>query len=164
MSRTYDLVLFGATGFTGELVAEYLAKRKLPELRWALAGRNLSKLEALRRKLCDIDPALGSLTLLTADAANEAELRAVAEHASVVVTTVGPYSRYGLPLARACAEAGTDYCDLTGEVPFIREVIDRCHGRALETKARLVPSSGFDSIPSDLGVFLLHEHFDKRGL
>ncbi len=163
MSRTYDLVLFGATGFTGELVAEYLAKRKLPQLRWAVAGRNLGKLKALRRKLYDIDPALGSLALLTADAANEAELRAVAEQASVVVTTVGPYTRYGLPLARACAEAGTDYCDLTGEVPFIREVIDGCHARAQETKARLVPSSGFDSIPSDLGVFLLHEHFDQRG-
>jgi short subunit dehydrogenase-like uncharacterized protein len=167
VTRPYDLVLFGATGFTGALVAEYLARRPTPadapRLRWALAGRNRTKLEKVRADLAVVDPALVDLPLLEADAADVRSLVAVAEQAELVVTTVGPYMVHGLPLAEACADAGTDYCDLTGETPFVRSVIDRCHARAAETGARLVPCSGFDSIPSDLGVFLLHEHFARRG-
>jgi short subunit dehydrogenase-like uncharacterized protein len=110
-----------------------------------------------------VAPALADLPLLEADAADARSLVVIAEQTELVVTTVGPYMLHGLPLAEACADAGTDYCDLTGETPFVRSVIDRCQARAAETGARLVPCSGFDSIPSDLGVFLLHEHFASRG-
>lgn len=163
MSRPFDLVLFGATGFTGALVAEYLAKRKRPGLRWALAGRNKAKLEGVRAEIAKLDPTLAELPILQADATSSRELRAIADQTGLVITTVGPYHQHGFPLAEACAQAGTDYCDLTGEVPFVRRVADELAVRAAETGARLVPCSGFDSIPSDLGVFLLSEHFQKQG-
>lgn len=163
MAREFELVLFGATGFTGALVAEALARRKGKDLRWALAGRNQEKLASVRREVAKIEPALAELPLLVADAADDAALRAVAARTEVVITTVGPYAKFGLPLAKACAEEGTDYCDLTGEVPFVRDVIDTSHETAKRTGARIVPCCGFDSIPSDLGVFLLHEHFAASG-
>ncbi|WP_035845112.1 saccharopine dehydrogenase family protein [Kitasatospora azatica] len=150
--RSYDLVLFGATGFTGRLTAEYLA-RTVPEgCRWALAGRNPQKLAEVRRQLAAEHPDLAELPLLTADAADRAALRVVAESARVVVSTVGPYQRHGEPLVAACADAGTDYLDLTGEPEFVDRMYVLHHERALATGARLVHSCGFDSIPHDLGV------------
>lgn len=152
IGRTYDIVLFGATGFTGELTAQYLASNSPAKLRWALAGRNKAKLEAVRAKLAAIDPALVEMALLTADIGDPDSLKAVAESTRVVITTVGPYVNYGDALVAACAEAGTDYVDLTGEPEFVDRTYLRHHARAVETGARIVHCCGFDSIPYDLGV------------
>ncbi|GAB3166154.1 saccharopine dehydrogenase NADP-binding domain-containing protein [Amycolatopsis stemonae] len=151
--RAHDVVLFGATGFTGGLTAEYLARHAPADLRWALAGRNRGKLEAVRARLAEIDDRFASLDLLVADSADPASLRAVAESAKVVITTVGPYLTQGEPLVAACAEAGTDYVDLTGEPEFVDLMYLKHDRRAQETGARLVHSCGFDSIPHDLGAW-----------
>jgi short subunit dehydrogenase-like uncharacterized protein len=151
--RPHDLVLFGATGFTGALTAEYLARNAGAETRWALAGRNQAKLESLRERLAADKPALAELPLLHADVDEPASLRDVAAAARVVITTVGPYINYGEPLVAACAEAGTDYVDLTGEPEFVDLMYVRHHARAVETGARLVHCCGFDSIPHDLGAY-----------
>ena len=144
--RKYDVVLFGATGFTGALTAEYLAKNAAADLTWALAGRNQTKLEAIRSKLgVEVD-------LLLADVEDPASLKTVAESTRILVTTVGPYVRYGEPLVAACANAGTDYLDLTGESEFVDRMYVAYHAKAVETGARLIHCCGFDSIPYDLGV------------
>ncbi|HKS43553.1 MAG TPA: saccharopine dehydrogenase NADP-binding domain-containing protein [Amycolatopsis sp.] len=153
MTRDQDLVLFGATGFTGGLTAEYLAGHAPGDCRWALAGRNRAKLEAVRARLATINPACAGLTLLHAETEDRTSLREVAESSRVVITTVGPYTRYGEPLVAACAEAGTDYVDLCGEPEFLDLTYLRHHARARQTGARLVHACGFDSIPHDLGVF-----------
>ncbi len=150
--RKYDIVLFGATGFTGELTAEYLARHAPAGCRWALAGRNQAKLAGVRSRLASIDPALGSMDLLVADIGDPASLAAVASSARVVITTVGPYVAYGDPLVAACAAAGTDYVDLTGEPEFVDRTYVRHHATAVASGARLVHACGFDSIPYDLGV------------
>ena len=152
MRRTYDLVLFGATGFTGGLTAEYLARHAPAGCRWALAGRNTAKLEALRSRLERINPDCAGLPLLRADSADPASLRALASDTRVVATTVGPYLEYGEPLVAACADAGTDYADLSGEPEFVDRMYLHHHARAQETGARLVHACGFDSVPHDLGV------------
>jgi short subunit dehydrogenase-like uncharacterized protein len=162
--REFELVLFGATGFTGRLVAEYLTQQKPAGLRWALGGRSLAKLEAVRAQLGQLDPQLLTLPLLVADSSDASGLAAIAGRSRVICSTVGPYALHGQPLVRACAEQGTDYCDLTGEVPFVRDTIDRCHQTAQQTGARIVPCCGFDSLPSDLGVHLLYEHFAAQGM
>jgi short subunit dehydrogenase-like uncharacterized protein len=148
-TREYDVVLFGATGFTGGLTAEYLARAADPQTRWALAGRNQGKLEAVRERLGD---GHADLALLTADVTDPASMRAIAESAKVVITTVGPYIHYGEPLVAACAAAGTDYVDLTGEPEFVDLMWLRYHEQAERTGARIVHCCGFDSIPHDLGV------------
>jgi short subunit dehydrogenase-like uncharacterized protein len=152
--RRYDLALFGATGFTGGLTARYLATNGPADLRWALVGRNRGKLEAVKASL---EPLLGAGVaapdLLVADASEAAALSKVAEAAKVVVTTVGPYALYGEPLVAACATAGTDYVDLTGEPEFVDRMWLGYHGRARESGARLVHCCGFDSIPHDLGAY-----------
>jgi short subunit dehydrogenase-like uncharacterized protein len=158
----FDLILFGATGFTGRLVAEYLVKKR-PALHWALAGRSRGKLERVRDELSALEPSAKALPLMTGDSLDRAAMDDLARRTRVVCTTAGPYARYGSALLGACAEQGTDYCDLTGETHWVREMIDTHHARAVETGARIVPSCGFDSIPSDLGVFLLHEHLAARG-
>jgi short subunit dehydrogenase-like uncharacterized protein len=150
--REFDIVLYGATGFVGKLTAEYLA-RASGDVRIALAGRSQDKLVAVRETLGE---AAQSWPLITADASQPATLNAMAARTQVVVTTVGPYLRYGLPLVAACAAAGTDYADLTGESLFVRESIDLYHKQAIDTGARIVHSCGFDSIPSDLTVYALH--------
>jgi short subunit dehydrogenase-like uncharacterized protein len=146
-TREYDIVLFGATGFTGGLTAEYLAQAAGPQTRWALAGRNQRKLEATRERT-----KIPDLALLSADVTDPASLRAIAESAKVVITTVGPYIHYGEPLVAACAAAGTDYVDLTGEPEFVDLMWLRHHEQAERTGARIVHCCGFDSIPHDLGV------------
>ena len=151
--RKHDVVLFGATGFTGGLTAEYLARTAPPGCRWALAGRNTGKLAALRDRLAEINPACADLPLLTADVGDPASLRAIAEQTRVVITTVGPYLSYGEPLVAACAAAGTDYVDLTGETEFVDLMYVRHHEQAVRTGARLVHACGFDSIPHDLGAY-----------
>jgi short subunit dehydrogenase-like uncharacterized protein len=149
--REHEIVVYGATGFTGGLTAEYLA-HNAAGVRWALAGRNKSKLEAVRDLLVAIDPKLADLPLIDADADRPASLRAMAESTKVVISTVGPYIHYGEPLVAACAAAGTDYVDLTGEPEFVDRMWLGYHAEAERTGARLVHSCGFDSIPYDLGV------------
>lgn len=151
-SREFDIVLYGATGFVGTLTAQYLAAAG-GGARVALAGRSPDKLLALRDSLGETAQ---SWPLLTADASQPSTLNAMAAQTQVVLTTVGPYAKYGLPLVAACAAAGTDYADLTGEPMFMRDSIDHHHKQAVDTGARIVHACGFDSIPSDLTVYALH--------
>ena len=147
MTRDYDIALFGATGFVGELTADYLAQHAPAQARIAIAGRNAAKLEALKTRLGR--PELG---VLVADVEDAASITALAQAARVVISTVGPYLHYGEPLVAACAAAGTDYVDLTGEPEFVDLMYLRYHAVAKESGARLVHSCGFDSIPYDLGA------------
>lgn len=151
--RDYDIILFGATGFTGGLTAEYLARHAPARLRWALAGRSRAKLEAVREKLAGIDPRLEVMDLVVVDAADASGLTDVAARTRVVISTVGPYVQYGEPIVAACAESGTDYVDLTGEPEFVDRMWLAHHRTAIASGARLVHSCGFDSIPHDLGAF-----------
>lgn len=150
-TREYDLILFGASGFTGRLVAAHIAAAA-DRPRWAIAGRSRAKLEGL---------GLG-VPVIEADAHDAAALAALARRARVVCTTVGPYAKYGSELVAACADAGTHYCDLTGEVQWMRRMIDRHHARARATGARIVHTCGFDSIPSDLGTWALQQECIAR--
>jgi len=149
--------LWGATGFTGKLAAEWLANR-YADAHVALGGRNQKKLEALRDELAAIDPKCAAWPLRVADALDVAALDKIVPEANVVAALAGPFAIHGREIAAACARHGTDYCDITGEVPFARELIDRNDGRAKEHGARLVPFCGFDSIPSDLGVWALQKY------
>jgi short subunit dehydrogenase-like uncharacterized protein len=144
--RPYDVVMFGATGFTGKLTAAYLAGHAPPSTRWALAGRNREKLERVRAELGQDIP------LLHADVEDQSSIDEVASSARVVITTVGPYINYGEPVVRACAEHGTDYVDLTGEPEFVDRMYVAYDARARESGARIVHACGFDSIPHDLGA------------
>jgi len=152
-SRRYDLALFGATGFTGGLTADYLAAHAPAEMRWALVGRNRSKLDEVAARLAAASREAPKPDVLVAYAADAEALRKVAEETRVVVTTVGPYALYGGPLVAACAGAGTDYCDLTGEPEFVDRTWVEHHAEAEHSGARLVHCCGFDSIPHDLGAY-----------
>jgi short subunit dehydrogenase-like uncharacterized protein len=152
-SRPYDLVLFGGTGFTGGLTADYLAARIPEGRRWALVGRNRAKLDAVVARLAAANPGATAPDVIEADAGDRAAMREVAEATRVVVTTVGPYALYGEPLVAACAAAGTDYADLTGEPEFVDRMWVEHHAEAERTGARLVHCCGFDSIPHDLGAY-----------
>ncbi len=151
-ARDLDLVLMGATGFTGRLTAEYLARHAPEGLRWGLAGRNKGKLERVREDLAAISPDAGNVELVHADSTDRTSLAALAGRTRVVATTVGPYLQWGEPLVAACAEAGTDYLDLTGEPEFVDRMWLAHHETAVRTGARLVHACGFDSIPHDLGA------------
>jgi short subunit dehydrogenase-like uncharacterized protein len=151
MGTDHDLVLFGATGFVGRLTADYLARAAPPGARIALAGRSRQRLEGVRAGLPEQARAW---PLVVADTSDAGSVRELATSTTAVATTVGPYSRYGLPIVEACAAAGTHYADLTGEVPFVRASADRAHDRARETGARIVHACGFDSVPSDLSAML----------
>ena len=157
-NRTLDVVVFGATGFTGRLVCEYLAIHAPKSLKWALAGRSRGKLGRLRGELSSRWPAVAEVPIVIADSFDVDSLKAMAKKTRVVCTTVGPYATYGDLLVAACAEQGTDYCDLTGETTFIRATIDRHHDAATASGARIVHCYGFDSIPSDLGTCVLQDH------
>ena len=153
-ARVFDIVLFGATGFVGRLTARHLAAEADPALRIALAGRSLTRLQDVAR---DLGGAASQWPLVVVDATDEAAVTDLAARARVVVTTVGPYVKYGAALAAACAEAGTHYCDLTGEVLFVHRSIAANSEAAKRTGARIIHACGFDSIPSDLGVMLTAE-------
>lgn len=159
--REFDVVLFGATGFTGRLTAEYLARHAPEDLRWALAGRNEEKLARVRSRLAAIDERYEKLPLLHADVTDESSVRALAEQTRSVVTTVGPYLTYGEPLVAACAQAGTDYLDLTGEPEFVDTMYVRHHQAAVDSGARIVHACGFDSIPHDLGAMFTVDQLPK---
>jgi len=159
--RALDIVVFGATGFTGGLVAEYLAKQSTrgSGLRWALAGRDAQKLARVRDR---IDAGANGPELVVADATDPQALRELARRTRVVLTTVGPYLKYGEPLVAACAENGTHYVDLTGEPTFVERIRAKYHARAVETGAKIVNSCGFDSIPHDLGAYFTLQALRRR--
>lgn len=154
MTREHDVVLFGATGFTGTLTAEYLAAAAPRELRWAVAGRDGDRLRVLAERLTELrSPAAPPVGLVRADSADPVSLRSLAESSRVVVSTVGPFMTYGEGLVASCAQAGTDYLDITGEPEFVDRMWLAHHSRAEHTGARLVHCCGFDSVPHDLGVW-----------
>lgn len=159
--REFDVVVWGATGFTGALVASHLLNvyGAGGNLRWAVGGRSESKLEATRRALGDGG---ADVPMLLADADDPESLAALARRTRVVCSTVGPYALHGSNLVAACVEQGTHYCDLTGELQWMRRMIDRHHQRAGETGARIVHTCGFDSIPSDLGTRFLQQEMRRR--
>ena len=159
-SRPYDLVLFGATGFVGRLTARHLAAHAEGPTRIALAGRSMSRLAEVRD---DLGGAAADWPLIEADSNDADSLVELAQQTTVVATTVGPYAKWGLPLVEACAEAGTHYADLTGEVLFVRDSIDRFHDAAVASGARIVHSCGFDSVPSDLAVMLAADQARTAG-
>lgn len=156
----HHIVVFGATSFVGQILCHYLFGRHGAggEFRWAMAGRSQEKLEQLRSQLGE---GAQQLPLIVCDAADEAGLKAMCTGTRVVVSTVGPYALYGSPLVKICAETGTDYCDLTGEVQWISRMIKTHEATAKKTGARIVHCCGFDSIPSDLGVYFLQQYSEK---
>ena len=155
MAREFDIIVFGSTGYTGRLVAEYLTQNygAGSDLKWAMAGRSADKLASVRDEI----GAPANTPLVVADAGDVSSLAAIAKRTKVILTTVGPYQLYGSDLVAACADAGTDYVDLCGEPAWMRHMIDAHEARAKETGARIVFSCGFDSIPFDLGVWFLQE-------
>lgn len=159
--RQYDIVVVGATGFTGQLVVEYFASRYPvgEPVRWAIAGRNRARLDRVIGRYCRTD---NRPAVIEVDSRDGTALRRLARDARVVLTTVGPYARYGSELVAACVECGTHYCDLAGETQWIRQMIDEHHEEARNSGAIIVPSCGFDSIPSDLGVFFLQQQAVAR--
>ena len=157
-AREFDIVVYGASGFTGRLVAEYLAGRKGASTKWAMAGRDTAKLAAVRDEI----GAPANIPLIAADASNPQSLRNMAKRTRVVLTTVGPYQLYGAELVAACVAEGTDYADLCGEPAWMRQMIDAHDSEAKKTGARIVFSCGFDSIPFDLGVLFLQAEAKKR--
>ena len=156
--RKYDLVVFGASGFTGSLVVEHLSKNYSKEdLKWAIAGRNQAKLKDLCEKF-NIDKD----DMIIANVNQKDSIRSMVAQAKVVLTTVGPYLKYGDVLVESCVDIGTHYCDLTGEVPFIHNCIKRYEERAKKAKVKIVHSAGFDAVPSDLGTLYLQEEYQKE--
>jgi hypothetical protein len=160
-NRKFDVVVYGATGFTGSLVAEYFAKEySATNLKWAIAGRSQSKLQSLKQKL-NLGP---NVDVLVADAADQKSLDAMAESTKVVLSTTGPFALYGTPLVDACVRSSTNYCDITGESQWIRGIIDGYHDQAAASKLKIVNCCGFDCIPSDLGVMMMVDAMKEQGL
>ena len=159
--REFDVVVYGASGFTGRLVADYLAQRygTDADLSWAVAGRNPDK---LKRVLAEIGLTNDAVPVLQADSGDAETLRTMAARTQVVLTTVGPYAQYGDALVAACVAEGTGYCDLAGEAQWMRKMIDAHHDDALTSGARIVHACGFDSIPSDMGVYHLQQASNAR--
>lgn len=159
MQTEFDLVIYGATGFTGNLATRYIMRSGVCEnVRVAIAGRNQEKLAALQNA-CDIKPAI-----IIADSSQPSTIDAMVQKTKVVLSFAGPFALYGEPVIAACAKYGKDYLDITGETPFIRDMIERYQQQAVSTGARLIPFSGFDSIPADLSVFLALQAAQDRGL
>ncbi len=166
----FDVVVFGATSFVGQILCRYLlaefgtaAKTGGRKLRWAIAGRSPEKLDALVTALgAHADLKAEALEVVIADAGDEAALEALCTRTRVVVSTVGPYALYGETLVRVCSRGGTDYCDLSGEAHWVRRMISQYAGEAKRSGARIVPCCGFDSIPSDLGVWFLQQEAERQ--
>lgn len=152
-SPRYDIIIYGATSFVGQIMLEYLAQYSDEPIKWAIAGRNEQKLITAK----DANQ-LAHIPHIIADADDEAALRAMCAQTKVIISTVGPYALYGETLVKVCAETGTDYCDLTGEPQWIKAMLDKYEATAKASGARIINSAGFDSIPSDLGVYALQQH------
>jgi short subunit dehydrogenase-like uncharacterized protein len=157
----YDLVIVGATGFVGQIVCRYLLAHQdvEPDIRWAIAGRSQAKLDHL---LNSLGAKATHLTTLVVDVTDEAAVTALCAQTKVIVSTVGPYALYGETLVRVCATTGTDYCDLTGEVQWVQQMIQKYESSSQQSGARIVHCCGFDSIPSDLGVYYLQQLSQQR--
>jgi short subunit dehydrogenase-like uncharacterized protein len=158
MAKDFDIVVHGATGFTGQLVIEYLLSRPDSGLRWAMGGRSATKLAQVRDAL----GAPADTPLVVTDSTDPASLHALMQRTRLVLTTVGPYQLHGSALVKACADAGVDYVDLCGEPAWMRQMIDAHHAAAQASGARIVFSCGFDSVPFDLGVLMLQNEFRAR--
>jgi len=154
MSKEFDIIIWGATGFTGRLVAEYIYKNYSSEkLSWAIAGRDKKKLINVRDKIAD-----ENIPITIADSFDEMSLTKMTQKTKVICSTVGPYSKYGSLLVKSCIKTNTHYCDLAGEAQWIRKIVDTYHREAKNKKIRIVNSCGFDSIPSDIGVYFIHKN------
>lgn len=155
----YDIILFGATSFVGEILTGYMMQQygENGSIKWAVAGRSEDKLQQTKQK-----HSAHNIPHIIADAANDQQLAAMVKQTRVVVSTVGPYALFGEPLLKACVEAGVDYCDLTGEVQWYKRMVDKYETSAKQTGARIVHCSGFDSIPSDLGVYFLQQQAQSK--
>ena len=159
-TKELDLIIWGATGFTGQLVSEYISKKySSSNLKWGIAGRNKEKVSSVAKRL-DI----GEERIFIADSNNIDSLKKLTSKTKVICTTVGPYAKYGSNLIEACVNTNTNYCDITGETQWIRKMIDKYHLSAKENKIKIINSCGFDSIPSDMGVFYSQKiFFEKTG-
>lgn len=162
--RKFDIIVWGATGFTGKLVAEYLNENYgvNKELTWAIAGRSSQKCQQVKQELIQKNPVAQALEIIIADAFDPKSLETMAKQTKVICTTVGPYSDFGSALVKACVDEGTHYCDLTGEAHFVRKMIDAHHTTAQEKKLKIIHAAGFDSIPSDIGVLFTQEKFKEK--
>lgn len=158
-STKYDVTIFGATSFVGKLLCRYLVETFGQELNWAAAARSRDKLDALK---VELGAAGKNLPTVQADVTDELSLRTLCEHTRVVISTVGPYALYGEPLVKICAETGTDYCDLTGEIQWVHKMLQRYEKAAKASGARIVHCCGFDSISSDMGVYHLQQQARER--
>ena len=153
-SKDFDIIIWGATGFTGRLVAEYIFKNYSSEkLNWAIAGRDKKKLINVRDEIAD-----ENIPIIIADSFDEMSLTKMTQKTKVICSTVGPYSKYGSLLVKSCIKTNTHYCDLAGEAQWIRKIVDTYHQEAKNKKVRIVNSCGFDSIPSDMGVYFIHKN------
>ena len=164
-NRKFDIIIMGATGFTGKLVVEYLLNNygvENKQFSWAIAGRSTKKLQKLKNSLSDIHTSSLAIPEIIADSLDKDSLDKMTSNCRVIISTVGPYLKYGHLLLQSCAMNGTHYCDLTGEVPFIKESIDQFNQLAKKNNCRIIHSCGFDSVPSDIGVFLLQEEAKRR--
>tara|TARA_B100000575_G_scaffold57829_1_gene43652 strand:+ start:8916 stop:10124 length:1209 start_codon:yes stop_codon:yes gene_type:complete len=158
--RDFDIIVWGASGFTGRLVAEYLFNNyKLNSFSWAIAGRNKSKLEFINKTFLD-----NKIPIVVADSFDEKSLTIMAQRTKVICSTVGPYSLFGTLLVKSCINSKTDYCDLAGETQWIRKIIDSFHDKAIMNKVKIVNSCGYDSIPSDIGVYLINKTMSTKNL
>lgn len=159
-NRDYDVVLYGASGFTGKQTVEYFARNVKPgQLRWAIAGRNRQKLEAVKSEIGD---AVKNIDVLVADSKDQAAVDAMVSRTRVILTTAGPYALYGTAIVDACVRFKTHYVDITGETPWVKDLIARYHDQAAADGTRIIPFCGFDSIPSDLGAYLVARHIQNQ--
>lgn len=157
-AEQYDVILYGATGFTGTQAARYLERAAPDGLRWAIAGRNGEKLSRMAEALSGVSG------VVVADSTDQDSINTMVAQTRVLMTTAGPYALYGEPVVSACARLGRDYVDITGETPFVRRMIDRYHDQAAESGARIIPFCGFDSIPSDIGALFMVNHLRSEGV
>ena len=159
-NREYDIIIWGASGFTGRLVAEYLYKNyNAKDLNWAIAGRDELKLSSIREKFLD-----NTIPIVLGDSFNENSLNDIVKKTKVVCSTVRPYAKYGSLLVKSCVKNKTHYCDLAGEAQWIRKMIDLYHKEAITNQVKIVNSCGFDSIPSDMGVYFIYKNILKKNL
>jgi len=159
-TRDFDVILFGATGFTGRQTVEYFARHAPPGLRWAIAARNRAKLELVR---AEAGPGASAVELITADSRDQQSVDAMVARTRVLLSTAGPFALYGTPIVDACVRLGTHYADITGETTWVRDLIDRYHAKASADGTRIVPFCGFDSVPADIGSLLLVRALREAG-
>jgi short subunit dehydrogenase-like uncharacterized protein len=159
IDRDYDVVIYGATGFVGRRAAEYLAGHaQRDKLRWAIAGRDRQKLEAIKTRLADA----GAVDMLTADSADQSAVDAIVARTRVLLNVAGPFAPYASAIVDACVRLRTHYVDITGETVWVKALVDRYHDKAAAEGTRVIPFCGFDSVPSDLGSYLLVRHLQRR--